>query len=406
MNRLLRAALLLALSSGLATLAPAPAGAQSVTSGTLSGQVNDTSGGAVPGATVTAVHEPTGTRYTDVTNGEGRFTFLNVRVGGPYRVAVQLSGFKEATQDQVQVRLGDEKSLAFKLELETVTETVTVTADAGSLIGPSNTGPASNVSQDSIEKLPTVARGIEDFARLSPYFDAKGSGDGTDRTVLAVAGRNNRYNNIQIDGAVNNDLFAISDSSAPGNASDGQPISIDAIQELQLVISPYDVRQGGFTGGGVNAVTRSGTNAIHGTAYYFFRSESLTGDGPDDRPIAAFDEKQFGASVGGPLQKDKVFFFVNLDWGRKETPSGFSLDGNSGQAFGHQTEVSRFVDIIKNKYGYDPGGLAEFIRDTPSDKVFGRLDFNLSDHHRLTLRHNFIKGTTDRGFPSSRTYYF
>jgi hypothetical protein len=404
MNRLLRAACLVVIASGLAAGNIATVHAQSVTTGSLSGVVTDSSGGMVPGATVTAVHQPTGTRYADVSGTEGRFILLNVRVGGPYRVTVQLSGFKEIAQDDIQVRLGEERNLTFKLELETVTETVTVTAETGSIIGPSSTGPTSNVSQDSIEKLPTVARGIEDFARLSPYFDSKGAGDGTERSVLAVAGRNNRYNNIQIDGAVNNDLFAISDSSAPGNASDGQPISIDAIQELQLLISPYDVRQGGFTGGGLNAVTRSGSNEIHGTAYYFFRSESLTGDGPDDRALAAFDEKQFGASVGGPLQKNKLFFFVNADWGRRETPSGFSLDGASGQGFGHEAEVQRFLSILQSRYNYDPGGRAEFIKDTPSDKIFGRLDLNLNDRHRMTLRHNFIRGNTDRGFPSSRFY--
>ncbi len=385
--------------------------AQTATTGAISGLVSDESGGVLPGATVEAVHEPTGTRYSAVTATDGRYSILNARVG-PYSVTVTMSGFKAQKQAGVAVALGEDRSLPFKLQLSSLTEVIEVFAPTSSVLNPASNGPVSNISQDTIESLPTIDRGLEDFARLSPYFDAKGSGDGTERTVLSVAGRNNRYNNIQIDGAINNDLFAISDSSAPGNGSDGQPISIDAIQELQLVVAPYDVRQGGFTGGGINAVTRSGTNALHGTAYYFFRNEAFTGDGPDDRPLATFSDKQFGASLGGPIKKDKAFFFANVDWGRRETPSGFSADGSSGQNFAQlgaanrPAEIQRFLSILKTRYGYDPGPTSEFIKDVPSDKVFGRLDVNLSARHRLTVRHNYIKGQTDRGFPSSTVYYF
>jgi hypothetical protein len=402
---LMRPLAALALCLGVAAgLGVPPAHAQSTT-GNLAGIVSDESGGVLPGATVTAVHEPTGTRYSDVTSAGGEFDILNVRVGGPYTVTATLSGFKEITKKDIVVRLGDQTAVEFRLPLQAMTEEVTVSAEAG-IINPSSNGPATSVSQETIDNLPTIARGLEDFARLSPYFDATGSGDGTDRAVLSVAGRNNRYNNLQIDGSVNNDLFAISDSSAPGNASDGQPISIDAIEELQLLVAPYDVRQGGFTGGGINAVTRSGSNKLRGTAYYYFRNDSFTGDGPDDRPLATFSDKNFGASVGGPIKQDRVFFFVNAELGRRETPSGVSADGNSGQPFGREAEVARFLDILRTRYQYDPGGTAEFIRDTPSTKILGKLDFNLSSSHRLTLRHNFVKGETDRGFPTTRTYYF
>ena len=398
--------LILALAGATVLAIPAPAPAQSVTTGSLSGLVTDESGGLLPGASVEVVHDPTGTHYSATTGPDGRFTIFAVRVGGPYSIVVTLSGFRDERVGNLSVALGEERRMDFTLKVAAVTETIEVTAEAGTIISSTSTGPAANVTRQTIESLPTIDRGLEDFARLSPYFDAKGSGDGTERPVLAVAGRNNRYNNIQIDGAINNDLFAISDSSAPGNGSDGQPISIDAIQELQLLVSPYDVRQGGFTGGGINAVTRSGTNRYGGTAYYFFRNESFTGNGPDDREIAPFSDKQFGASLGGPLKKDKAFFFLNVDWGRRETPSGFSADGQSGQAWGREAEVARFLSILANKYNYDPGGPSEYIRTTNSDKLFGRLDFNLTDRHRLTVRHNYIKGRTDRGFPNSRTYYF
>ena len=286
---LMRPLLALALCLGVAAGLGVPSAHAQSTTGNLSGLVMDESGGVLPGATVTAKHEPTGTQSSAVTGTDGRFAVLNVRVGGPYVITATLSGFKELTKKDVFVRLGDSTDVEFRLPLQTMTEEVTVSAEAG-IINPSASGPATSVARETLENLPTIARGLEDFARLSPYFDAKGSGDGRDPTVIAVAGRNNRYNNIQIDGAVNNDLFAISDASAPGNQAEGQPISIDAIEELQLLVAPYDVRQGGFTGGGMNAVTRSGTNKWAGTAYYYFRSDSFTVDGPDDRPLATFSD--------------------------------------------------------------------------------------------------------------------
>jgi hypothetical protein len=412
--KILRLTTALALAAAF-VLAPSAHG-QSVTTGALSGRVVDESGGAVPGATVEAVHGPTGTHYSVVTATDGTFSILNVRAGGPYTVTVSLSGFKPEKQGQIAVALGEVRALSFSLKVESVTETVEVVADSLALISPSANGPAANVSQEAIETLPTVNRGIEDFARLSPYFNSQGSGDGAGANALSVAGRNTRYNNIQIDGAVNNDLFGLADSGTPGGQTESQPISIDAVQELQLVVAPYDVRQGGFSGGGVNAVTRSGTNEFHGTAYFFSRSESLVGKGPGSDPqglpavegksIATFSDKQYGASLGGPIVKDKAFFFANVEFGRKDRPSGWSIDGSSGQKFGREAEAARFLSILQTRYGYDPGGINEFIRDIPNDKVFGRLDFNINDKHRLTVRHNYIKASNDIGFPTSTNYFF
>ena len=396
----------LCLLGALALMVAPQAWSQTATTGALSGVVADQTGAPVPGATVEAIHEPTGTRYGGVTDGSGRFAFYNVRVGGPYTLNVALSGFRPEKLQGVTAALGEERAVSFKLRVESVTESIEVTAEASSIISPSSTGPASNVGQAAIETLPTVSRGLEDFARLSPYFNSQGSGDGSGANALSVAGRNTRYNNIQIDGAVNNDVFGLADSGTPGGQTESQPISIDAVQELQLVVSPYDVRQGGFSGGGVNAITRSGTNAFHGTGYYFTRSEGLVGDGPASRPIATFSDKQYGGSVGGPIVKDKAFFFLNVDFGRKDRPSGWSIDGSSGQGFGFQPQADRFLSILKNKYGYDPGSTSEFIKNIPNDKVLAKLDFNLSDRHRLTLRHNYIKAQNDIGFPTSTNYLF
>ena len=221
-----------------------------------------------------------------------------------------------------------------------------------------------------------------------------------------MAGRNTRYNNLQIDGAVNNDLFSISGSAGtPGGQAETQPISLDAIQELQLVVAPYDVRQGSFSGGGVNAITRSGSNSLRGSAFYVFRDQGLVGDGIDNRPIATFNDKQFGGSLGGPIVRSKAFFFGNLEWGRKDTPAGFSISGDSGVSFGRQAEAQRFLDIMQRRYNYNPGDLDEFIRGTENDKVFARADFNLGNS-QLTVRHNYVDGYNDVGTQSNVTYKF
>jgi hypothetical protein len=375
--------------------------AQAVTTGTLSGTVVDQQGGVLPGVSITAVHEPTGSEYSAVTDTEGRFQILNVRVGGPYTLTASLSSFRDQRLDNVNVALGEDHAVEFKLALATVTETVTVVGQ--SAFTTTQAGSAANVAQGAIETLPTIQRSITDMARLSPFFNQTQSDNGD--SFLSVAGTHNRYNNLQIDGAVNNDLFGLAASGTPGGQTGTQPISLDAIQELQLVVSPYDVRQGGFAGGSVNAITRSGTNQITGTAYMFGRNENLVGKGSVDRKVGQFQDQQAGVSVGGPIVHSKAFFFGNLDFGRKDTPSGYSIDGSTGQNWGHQPDVQRIIDIAKSKYGYDPGGLGEFSRRNNNDKFFVRTDFNLRTGSRLTVRHNYVKGVADNGSQTQFAYY-
>ena len=236
--------------------------AQTLTTGTLSGTVADPQGAVLPGTTVAAVHEPTGTSYEAVTNADGRFEIPNVRVGGPYRVSVSLSGFKEYTASNINVSLGEDRAVNVTLQLQNVTESVTVVATT-QIITRRAPAPPPMCRGKRSESLPTIQRGIFDFARTSPYFNATADSAGND-TMMSVAGRNNRYNSIQIDGAVNNDVFGIPSSGVPGGQTGSQPISLDAIQEVQLVVAPYDVRQGGFSGGSMNAVTKSGSNAFSG----------------------------------------------------------------------------------------------------------------------------------------------
>lgn len=370
-----------------------PVAAQ-VTTGAITGTVMAQSDKSpLPGVSIEAIHQPTGTRYNTVTNDNGRFGIQNVRVGGPYVVTATIAGFKPSGAENVSVALGDNTNLTFEMVLEAVEETIEVVSSADTMISPDRTGSTSSVSLESIEALPSVRRQIQDFARLNPYFTSDPSdGNGT---RLSVAGKNNRYNTIQIDGAVNNDLFGLADTGTPGGQADAQPISLDSIQELQLVVSPYDVRQGGFTGGGINAITRSGANKFTGSLYGSQRDQDMVGDGPLKRPLAEFSEDQYGARLGGPIVKDKLFFFASGEMNRREAPTGVSADGTTATQFNNPADAQRFKDLLISRYGYDPGSLGDFSPATDSDMAFLRLDFNLGSSNQLTLRHNYVDAGRD-----------
>ena len=384
----------------LLLLGAADSTAQTVTTGSLTGRVTDAQGGILPGATVQAVHTPTGTAYESVTDTEGRYNLLNLRVG-PYTVTVSMTGFRPDVQQDIDVTLGEQRTVDATLQLQTLTETVEVIG-ASSIIDSSRAGTADNISRAAIENLPTISRNLVDIARTSPYFAPSGLNE--DPLALSVAGRNNRYNNVQIDGAVNNDVFGLAASGTPGGQTETQPISLDAIQELQLVVSPYDVRQGGFSGGGINAITRSGSNDLRGTGYFFGRNQDFVGKGVTDTPIAQFKHQQLGASIGGRIVENKAFFFGNVDFDRRDNPSGVSVS-TSGQTFGREAEVDRFIDILRSRYGYDPGGKEEFIRTVNSDKVFVRGDFNVAQGHQLIARHNYNDSLNDIGRPGASAYF-
>ena len=403
----------LAASLCLSLFVAAPLMAQTVTTGNISGVVTDSQGGVLPGAVITATHTDTGTAYEAVAGADGHYSVLNVRVG-TYTVATAMSGFKEQKQEKIEVSLGAEKTVDFKLQLATVSESVDVVASSPD-IDVSSGGTAQNISQAVIESLPTINRSITDFARISPFVNPTTLGSNGDQ-ALSIAGRHNRYNNMQIDGAVNNDLFGLADTGTPGGQTGTQPVSLDAIQEVQIVISPYDVRQGGFSGGGVNVVTKSGTNTTHGTAYLFARSQSLIGaipavasvanPNPSDLKVGTFTDKQSGFSLGGPIVKNKLFYFGNADFQRKNTPVGFSVSGNSGQQWSvnDAATVNAVIATLKSQYGFDPGGTDEFSRPQNNDKVFIRSDVNINAKNRLTGRVNYVNGTQYVGTPTTTSY--
>jgi hypothetical protein len=386
------------LMSAMLVLIAAPFAMAQVTTGSISGSVTADDGSALPGVTLEIVHVPTGTTYTAYAGENGRFLVPNVRIGGPYKITGTLDGFQTAEVGGIQVQLGAIADVPVTMRLATVSEVIVVTADADALINPNRTGAATQVSTETIESLPTVNRSLQDFARTNPYFvvDAQDFSS----TRLYVAGKNNRYNSIQIDGAVNNDLFGLADTGTPGGQTDAQPISLDAIEQLQLVVSPYDVRQGGFTGGGINVVTRSGSNNWDGSLFYSDRSESLVGDGPFDSPVANFNQTQYGGRLGGPILRDKLFFFVSGEMNRREQPTGWSADGSTGQVYsgtgtGSTPSASLFRDILISKYGYDPGSLGDFPAQTDSDTALLKFDWIVNSKNNLTLRHNYVDALRD-----------
>ena len=374
-----------------------------VTTGNIGGTVTGADGAALPGVTIEAVHTPTGTHYQTVSGTDGRFSIPNVRPGGPYIVSATLEGFKTAKAENVQVALGETRDVPIKLALAAVSETVTVTAQVDPVINSEHTGATSSVSTRQIEALPTVNRTLQDFARTNPYFttdlsDANG-------TTLNVAGRNNKFNNIQIDGAVNNDLFGLAGTGTPGGQTGAQPIALDAIAQLQLVVSPYDVRQSGFTGGGVNAVTRSGTNDFSGSVFGTKRNNNFVGRGTSNTPVAEFNQTQWGGRFGGPIMKDKAFFFVSGERNRKATPLGISGSIYTGSGTGNLPGLQNVIDFAKSKYGLDIGDTADITSQVNSDLLFGRVDYNVNNSNNVTLRHNYVFGTQPQA-PSSYSRKF
>lgn len=363
-------------------------GVMAQTTSSISGEVTDSAGASLPGAVVQSVHEPTGTRTSAVSRADGRYDLRNLLPGGPYTVSVTMTGFKPQNKNGIVLKLGENYVADFKLTMETVEETMTVVASSNPIIDPSRTGAFQNLTTESLEKLPTINRSIADIARTSSYFMPD-----PENGSLAVSGRNNRYNSIQIDGSANTDLFGLAASNTPGGQTESQPISLDAIQELELIVSPYDVRYNGFTGGGINAVTRSGSNKLDGSVYFFNRDKSYVGDGPDNVEFGEFENTQAGARVGGPIIKDKLFYFVSVESNRQDQPADYLIEGETqqGRDFGHRAEAEEFEAILRDVYGYDPGGFGEFTRKTDSDQFFVRLDYNINETNRLVMRHNFVE---------------
>ena len=385
--------------------------AQGTTSSRINGIVFDEAGEILPGATIQATHTPTGFEYATVSNIEGLYTLNNVNVGGPYTIIVSYTGFAEQTLNDVYLNLGQTLSLDFSLQ-ESVTELEGITVTASGLFDGNRTGAETEVSQEDIENIPTADRGFADYLRLTPQANI-GNAGATNSGGISFAGINNRFNAIFIDGAVNNDVFGLANSGTNGGQAGISPISPDALEQIQIVLAPYDVTLGGFAGGGINAVTRSGTNTFEGSAYFFTRNQNLSGKTPTDDPevertkLDPFSSKTYGFRLGGPIIKNKLFFFVNAEVQRDENPRPFI----AGDYNGNSTDIIGDLDAIRNKlidtFGYDPGEYSDNPQTTDGEKILVKFDWNINENHKLSARHSYVKADTEiHPTPNSNTVYY
>ena len=365
-----------------------PAFAQ-VTTASFAGSVVDENGEPLIGAAVVAVHTPSGTQYYAVTNENGRYAIQGMRTGGPYEVTYSLVGSQTVVIPDIVLSLAEtyQQDVVLKTAHELLNEAIVV-ASAASKLTTEKTGAATNINNAQIVNLPSVSRSITDVSRLSPY-----GGNG-----MSFAGSDGRLANFTVDGVNFNNNFGLSDK-LPGG---GNPISIDAIEELQVVISPYDVRQTNFIGGGMNAITKSGTNTFKGSAYVYHRNESLRGDTVDGEQITGARAKDrsttYGFTLGGPIIKNKLFFFVNAEYAQIPTIVNRWRGSANGVAdatnYVSRTKLSdlqRVSEYVKNKYGYDTGSWTDFPANENNMKLLARIDWNINDKHKLALRYNYTK---------------
>ena len=358
-----------------------------LTTSSLNGLVADASGEPVIGAAVIATHTESGTSYATVTNNEGRYYINGMRAGGPYKVEVSCLGYRTVAFTDVTLQLAESLSLNAKLEddAQMLSEAIVI-SDATSKFAAEKTGAATNISNRQIAGLPTVSRSITDVTRLSPY-----GGNG-----MSFAGADGRTANFTVDGANFNNNFGLNDG-LPGG---GSPISIDAIEEMQVVISPYDVRQTNFIGGGVNAITKSGTNTFKGSAYIYHRNENMRGDTVEGETVAGARDKDrnttYGFTLGGPIVKNKLFFFANFEYSKIPTVANRwrgSTDGvgNADANISRTTleDLEKVSKHLKDKYGYETGSWTDFPANESNMKVLARLDWNINDKNHLALRYNY-----------------
>ena len=362
-----------------------------VTTSAMTGRVTlQGSNETVIGATVQAVHTPSGTRYAAVTNVDGIFNMQGMRTGGPYEVTVSYIGFQTKTLKGITLQLGETYNINVWLSEDANELTEVIVSGRASKFNVEKTGASTNITNAQIANLPTVSRSITDVTRLSPY-----GGNG-----MSFAGSDGRTANFTVDGANFNNNFGLSDK-LPGG---GNPISLDAIEELQVVISPYDVRQTNFIGGGVNAITKSGTNTFKGSAYIYHRNENLRGDVVDNVTIPTAREKDrqtmYGLSLGGPIIKNKLFFFVNGEMTKTPTISTPWRGSENGVADETRSisrttlsDLETISNFVKNKYNYNTGSWTSFPADESNYKLLARLDWNITDKHHLALRYNYTKNT-------------
>ena len=370
-----------------------------VTTSSLTGTVSNEAGNALQGASITAKHLPTGTVYKGLSSDKGTFTIPNAQVGGPYVVEISYVGLITDKIEDVYLQLGTPFEIKSVLKVTaSELQTVVVTGNRNALLNNKRTGTNTTIARGQIEKLPSISRSVNDLTRLTPQANG-----------TSIGGGNYRSNNFTVDGANFNNQFGIGQNVPAG----GSPISLDAIEQISVNITPYDVRQSGFTGAAINAVTRSGRNEFFGTAFYSGRSEKQQGVrvGDVNAPINPMEVKQYGASLGGAIIKNKLFFFVNFEQERSVEPGPSKVAATPGQPFGSASFVARprasFLDTVKNylmdTYGYDAGAYQGYSNKSNNDKLFARIDWNIAQNHKINFRYSSVKSKTPANLSSSTT---
>jgi hypothetical protein len=391
------------------SLASVVASAQNVTTASINGRVVNESGQQVNDAKVVVTHQPTGSRYTAVTDNSGRYALDGLRIGGPYVVAVT-SGVGNEELGGVYLSLGQTLRLNVTVGVKTTTlNDVDVVATKNEIMNSQRTGAATNVKVEALNTLPTFSRSLNDFTRLTPQ-SRPSSVASTAGSGVSFAGADSRFNNLTVDGSIFNNSFGL--ASGPGGQTNAAPISLDAIEEVQVNIAPYDVRQGGFTGAGVNAITRSGGNDVSASVFYNTRNQNFRGDtvtyldkdgNRTGSPLVIndFAVNQFGFRVGGPIKKDKIFFFVNAESERRVDPATlFTANNGDGVTDLNETRVLRSdLEDVRNllitKFNYNPGEFENYSNQTSSDKVLAKFDFNINEKNKAWIRMNYLQSSRD-----------
>ena len=372
------------------------------TTSQIQGTVTDGKTG-LAGATVIALHSPTGTKYTTTTRKDGRFNLPGLRVGGPYIISVSYVGFKEEKQENVFLVIGQDFYADFSMTSDTkeLQATVVSAARQNKIFNNAHTGSQEIISRAQIEQLPTIARSIQDFTKLEPSSSG-----------LSFAGANSGENNITVDGADFNNSFGL--SSTLGGQASAQPIALDAIDQIQVNVAPYDVRQGGFVGAGINSVTRSGTNKFRGTIYDYIKGPGTQGYHADDNVItkSPFKYNVFGGSLGGAFIKDKLFFFVNAEEDLQNAPatSYVASDATHAPATGSVSQANAdslnlVASYLQKNYNYNPGAYQGYNFKQNSYKVNARIDYNIGhgNDNVLSLKYNYLKSYADQPASTSRS---
>ncbi|MEO1260467.1 MAG: carboxypeptidase regulatory-like domain-containing protein [Bacteroidota bacterium] len=363
-----------------------------VTTSSIQGSVVDESGATMPGATVVATHTPSGTSYGVVTRDDGGYVIPNMRIGGPYMVEVSFTGFQSSVVNDIYLKLGEKRSLNITLKEGVELDQVLVVGERNALINPDKTGASTYISLEQLRTLPTITRNTADLTRLNPMAAEGGS----------FGGRNDQFNNYSLDGSIFNNPFGL-DAATPGGQTDASPISLDAIEQISVSLAPYDVTKAGFTGASIDAVTKSGTNDFTGSVFAYFRNSDMLGGTVDgaDVPRGDLSQLQTGFSIGGPIIKDKVFFFANLEIERRSDLGSYFVPSTDGVIDGTSSRVltsdmQSISDLLRSEYGYETGAITGFKHNTDNQKGLFKLNFNLNEAHKLAVTYNFLDAYQDK----------